>query len=588
MKKKLVTTLAIAAVFCLAACQKNTTPDAPVATPTTEPVATATATPEPTVEPTAEPTVEPTATPEPTAEPTVEPTVEPTATPEPTAEPTATPEPTAEPTVEPTATPTQEPTAEPTVEPTATPTPEPTPEPTAVPELELQYIEKLDKYSEISNDNSVVGATRIYGICGGVFGIENDNGKVGIANSEGEIIIPMEYESLSGICTNGVFVLKDEKEVCHAFDSNGNLIVSGEEILLSDNSVLVINNEYGPATVTYQIEGPDGYERVREEVPAELFDYETYSLKEGYAYYTQLINITYSTFDLQGNLVYQMTIETVDESSLVGGDNHPAAVTSVDGGYLISNIYDFYVIDDSGKLIRTFELEDMDADGYGYMVLSGLCKGYFQVMYYSMYWGLSGYYYVNEDGTQMYDSNLFGFEADESGELFCYEMGNQTFYTRSYSFNNAASAPNYGLLLALSFVEDGTDYLIDLDKYRTACMESEKTDYYDVLGDAINKAIVMEFDYLRVSSDKHFLISQGEKWGYADHAGNLLGLYEDACDFVNGYAIVKIDGEGWVINEQLELLESIGEIEGASAGNEYFYVIRTEEEKEYTEVYQVK
>ncbi len=98
-------------------------PQAPVITPTPEPLPTATASPEPTPDPT--PELTPTSTPEPTPTPTPEPT--PTASPELT--PTPTPELTPTPTPKPTPTSSPEPTPMPTPEPTPIPTPEPTPTP---------------------------------------------------------------------------------------------------------------------------------------------------------------------------------------------------------------------------------------------------------------------------------------------------------------------------------------------------------------------------------------------------------------------------------------------------------------------------
>lgn len=75
-----------------------------------------------------------------------------------------------------------------------------------------------------------------------------------------------------------------------------------------------------------------------------------------------------------------------------------------------------------------------------------------------------------------------------------------------------------------------------------------------------------------MADEKYWLVQSGEQWGYIDHDGNEMAMFEDAGDFVDGYAFVMKDGEAWLIDEEFQLLENLGLADSVSAMGELYLV----------------
>ena len=94
--------------------------------------------------------------------------------------------------------------------------------------------------------------------------------------------------------------------------------------------------------------------------------------------------------------------------------------------------------------------------------------------------------------------------------------------------------------------------------------------YY--LFDIEKNKIVAEYSDIDISDSKYVLVKNSNgKWGYIDKNGKEYKFYEDATAFNDGYAMVKIEGKLYVIDETFSIVSE--GIEGDSAStlfNKFF------------------
>lgn len=154
------------------------------------------------------------------------------------------------------------------------------------------------------------------------------------------------------------------------------------------------------------------------------------------------------------------------------------------------------------------------------------------------------------------DSGAYEFmEYTPDGDDYTYPWMDPFYYDGGYVYN-------YGSKVVLKS-EDGYA-LLDLDKL------SEKVQ-------------LVKFDFIKLSNEKYWLVSSNDKWGYCDHDGNIVGLYEDASAFYNGYAMIIENGIAYLIDAQLNKVGEIGEADAVSQigslfsieknGNRMLYII---------------
>ena len=65
------------------------------------------------------------------------------------------------------------------------------------------------------------------------------------------------------------------------------------------------------------------------------------------------------------------------------------------------------------------------------------------------------------------------------------------------------------------------------------------------------------------------------KWGYIDHKGNVMGIYDDAAAFHDGKALIIENGIAYVIDESFNKIGELGSATGVTNMGEVFK-IRTE------------
>ncbi|MDE7272760.1 MAG: sigma-70 family RNA polymerase sigma factor [Lachnospiraceae bacterium] len=76
------------------------------------------------------------------------------------------------------------------------------------------------------------------------------------------------------------------------------------------------------------------------------------------------------------------------------------------------------------------------------------------------------------------------------------------------------------------------------------------------------------YDDIVLSMESYWLVQKGERWGYIDHDGNEVAMYDDASEFANGYALIIDSGNACLINEKFEIVEECGPADRVSGFGE--------------------
>ena len=111
---------------------------------------------------------------------------------------------------------------------------------------------------------------------------------------------------------------------------------------------------------------------------------------------------------------------------------------------------------------------------------------------------------------------------------------------------DGAWAANYGTKMV--WVMNDKNILVDLSL-------ADGSDEYGYIDADIIQAV---YDDIVLDMNAYWLVKKGERWGYIDHEGHEMAMYDDATVFSDGYALVIESGEAYLINERFEKVEECG------------------------------
>lgn len=195
-------------------------------------------------------------------------------------------------------------------------------------------------------------------------------------------------------------------------------------------------------------------------------------------------------------------------------------------------------------------------------VLSTVNHGYY----------ITGSNYIEVGYLKVYDTednhvaaiNYFNLSVDEDGKVNIAENTyNESNDYRGF-YVDGGYLWNYGPHMV--FIVDGKNVLVDF---------SQNTGDAKILDS--DEIVTAVYDYIAMADEDYWLVQSGDQWGYIDHDGNEIAMFEDTGGFVKGYALVIEDGEVWLINEDFEKLESLGQADTVSAMGELYSVTVGEE-----------
>ena len=382
----------------------------------------------------------------------------------------------------------------------------------------------------------------------GLIPVCNDEGKYGLVTYDDEIIVPFEYDSGCQMVNADGQSFFEKDGIYTVFDRDGKELFHTEHRIRSVNEGVVFvkdwSNDNSPyayyrldGTLIYEAED-DGYEKG------------AVSFNEGYAFMGE---------DEVMRLRSDGTEE--DMADIIFSEDGSAQQNEGTGNVIVDSVGSNSVM---GICIGA-------AKG-GYFLLKGLPIS-------SESYGI--YTLQSIDGQESYSwdiSNIFNKEnlkfssSNVSWDFVGYYDDGNVYY------NNGTHMCAY-----MNMDEERVYYLVDVSKmtpqeYTPQGEYWSDEDYWDfdttVLTD---EALIMRADYIGLNAENYWLIEQDGKWGYIDHAGNVMGMYDDATDFYHGKALVMEDGIAYAIDETFEKIKEIGPAESIQNYGELFLVTNFED-----------
>lgn len=429
-----------------------------------------------------------------------------------------------------------------------------------------------DYYEAVAFDPYDYEAT--YAPWGGVI-IVRENGKLGAVDYDGNEIVPTDYDYNGEVfppTEDGYFVLSRD-DIFYLFDAKGNMIFFSEnEIRAAKDYFLVIrmldeSMEYATCeTEYYHYDGTmvittveENYRNLYESKPAAADDQGNLILHEAKDVTQQfdldtaaekIKNDFQKNYEEMGETVtnLEISIEYILEEKY-GLLSPEGEVTWFDSQSQINMTYvekkdeifeDDYI--DSVLPYGNYTQETVYTASYDYV--GNITNGY----------GLqktSGY------NVQMnYRLSTLSENAIDGGDLLNKYYLNGSLYSEyvdNYAFSIDFIYKYNSLQKNGSYIaNDGTKMVLQTYNDRYLLVDLAQTDEN---GEPL---VIAEHDYLEMSDNEKWLVNADDKWGYADHDGNIIALYQDASAYTGGYAGLIENDFGYIVDEDMNKVAEIG------------------------------
>ena len=395
---------------------------------------------------------------------------------------------------------------------------------------------------------------------GGIIPVKK-NGLWGTVDYNGKTVTKCKYETFwYAPDNNGRTVFKDSDGTYYLVDNKGKVIYSGQDEVMSSGGYYIVNRQSDSDEYLWAL-------------PIASQDY----------------------YDVSGKLVVSNKING-DAARLngfidgVSTSKISRTETGVDGSQY--HFVNYVNVTSSGKTkavkngnwdeINKRSEEEMNIDHT--KVYSGYGGG---GEVYTLGSENGGYYLASEPNTtDIYIWNSKGefismlpwYKNDDDSSTYSWP---QTFFVDGgWQFNLGSLI----VLNKISFSDDSISQcaLVDVSKFG-----SKESNYIESLP---KKAVLYTGAYVGINTEKYWLATKDySTWDYIDHSGKVVKTYEDATDFFNGYAVVKENGKGYLIDENFNVIKEFGKIERAicslsvfkiekNDGSSEFYIVNKSEE----------
>lgn len=386
-----------------------------------------------------------------------------------------------------------------------------------------------------------------YGIANqGLIPVCNNQGKYGLVTYDDRIIVPLEYNAGCKMVNGDGQSFFEKDGVYTVFDRDGKELFHTERTVRSVNEGIIFvmdGRRYDVTFAYYNLDGSLIYDsgETGDEKGAVGFG-------EGYAFWSDYGVMRMDkdgTIDSMDDIVYSENLATAqsDEYSNVNSTSSgtllevPAGAAK-GGYYLARGLMDSY--DDYG----IYTLRDIHGqEAYRWDISNIFNKENMSFSMSGASWDFAGFY--------------------EDGNVYC----------------------NNGTYMCAYINVDGKNvyYLVDVSKmtsqeYVPQGEYGSDEDYWDFDRTVLTEdALIARADYISLSSEDYWLIQQDGKWGYIDHAGNVMGMYDDAACFHDGKAVVIEDKIAYAIDESFQKIKEIGPAEGVTNYGELYAIRNTGE-----------
>lgn len=143
------------------------------------------------------------------------------------------------------------------------------------------------------------------------------------------------------------------------------------------------------------------------------------------------------------------------------------------------------------------------------------------------------------------------------------------YYNGNYCYSNRTI-----VAVALSSGERREEYLID-----TAKLEQRESVYGSRVSVVTDSAVLFRGEYVEIDNTACWMMRQNGQWGYVDHNGNVLAVFDDVARFHGDKGMVIKDGYAYFIDENMNLGEWKIPAESVAECGEVYSVMTEEGQK---------
>lgn len=392
-----------------------------------------------------------------------------------------------------------------------------------------QVEEAAAQEQETTEEESALAISGIYEqLGGGRFGVipAEKNGKYGLVTYDNEVLVPFEYDYYSYAPNDDGQTFFGNEGDYRVFDKEGN------EIFRTDKPIKAVS---------------EGVVLWFEE------DEETYESAYGYV-------------KLDGTVLYDSS-----EQSYPPVFGQCGAVGFNEGYAIFNGEMEDYRMDQAGNRLDLFAereilrhpemlaptpenpMFEVNAAGEDFNLLFpiGACyQGYYVNRGPKIFIDVHDYFEINDiEGKETYYFHIeqlvdyLGYSYWEEPNLSWSVC--RFFYNGNYCYSN-------GTIMSVKLDRDGevSYYLLDLNRLEVIINE-----YWSTTVNVTEDTILASKDYIDIGPSTYWLFSEDGRWGYMDHSGNVIGIFDDACTFYTGKAMVVKDGNAYFIDEDMNLSE---------------------------------
>jgi len=397
----------------------------------------------------------------------------------------------------------------------------------------------------ISDTVAISGEYDSYGIGNAGLIPVGKRGKFGLVTYDNEIIVPLEYEYACLTANDEGYSFFGNEGNYYVFDKTGKELFATHKQIRAINDGVVFakdGNQYNTSYAYYSLDGTVLYEFESEYE----FEKDATGFSEGYAYCMAGDVVRISK---DGNI--ENMSEFLPENQQKESQNNNSNV------YVNSTSYSFRMDIPTGSLKEGYYLtkgDNISPDSYG------------------------KFYLISKDEQEQYMWDISSVYQLEGFDVSSYK------WDLSYFHDEGGFYYNYGTIICPIYknYEDKYYYLIDASKLGEASWEEAGLEWSD---DAYvqfdftpitEEALLAKADYIGMNNEKNWLIRNGEQWGYIDHAGNNMGMFDEATEFYDEKAMIMENGRAYLIDQDFNRLKDYGEVWGIENKGELFQ-FRTKE-----------
>ena len=367
----------------------------------------------------------------------------------------------------------------------------------------------------------------------GIVIVKKDD-KWGLVTYDNEVIVPITYDYACKQPNNEGQTFFGNDGEYKVFDKEGNVIFETEHKIeaVSEGVVLIEEENEEEYTVYFQYVKLDGTVLHTVDTKYAIGQSGGTGFSEGYGFYAENCE---ERMDANGALLNITKVQSDIRNKPYTADEDTGAYASIT--YSDSTLY-----------------VPVGATSQNYYVSLGM--GFPD--------SFGKYQLTSADGTKTYSWDMSSIFIHRGMRPPGWEM---EWGTSNY-YSDGVLHSNYGTIMCAAIHNGDKDlcYLVDVSKLQVLedneIVYPEDTTGTDEFGDypivassrtvITDESLIAIGEYIELGETNYWLIKNEGKWGYIDHSGTEIAMFDDAAKFTNGYAMIIEDGKAYFIDENMQ------------------------------------